>query len=77
MPLGYTMAELREHLERQFANGMDWAAFSRGEIHIDHIVPVSAFDLSSDDGVRACWAMDNIQPLWAADNMRKGAKLPA
>lgn len=72
--LGYTMRDLRAHLEAQFSPGMTWEAFCAGLIHIDHRRPVASFDLNDVDQVRACWAMSNLQPLWADDNMRKGAK---
>lgn len=71
---GYRIADLVAHLERLFVDGMDWAAFRRGEIHIDHKRPQSSFDLSDLDQVRACWALSNLQPLWARDNLVKGAK---
>ncbi|ARK42639.1 hypothetical protein BOC60_20385 [Burkholderia pseudomallei] len=51
---GYTIKELRVHIERQFKGGMDWNAFMRGDIHIDHIRPQRLFDLSNIDEVRAC-----------------------
>lgn len=74
----YTIDELRDHLESRFTDGMGWAAFMRGEIHIDHIVPKSSFKVCSvhDDAFRACWSLNNLQPLWATDNMKKGARLP-
>jgi tRNA-binding EMAP/Myf-like protein len=71
---GYAVADLVKHLERQFIGGMCWQAFMNGEIHIDHIIPQAAFDLSDLDETRKCWAMSNLQPLWAADNIRKGAR---
>ena len=69
--LGYTIAELRAHLERQFLPGMSWERFIAGEIHIDHITPQAAFDLQNDDDWRACWSLGNLRPLWAADNLAK------
>lgn len=72
--VGYTMANLRRHLEAQFDDFMCWEAFADGSIHIDHKRPVSKFDLDDPDQVRACWALDNLQPLWSFDNMRKGAR---
>lgn len=73
--LGYTADDLRRRLEAQFTEGMTWDAFAEGRIHIDHIVPTTQFDLSTVEGVRACWALSNLQPLWAEDNLRKGARL--
>lgn len=72
--LGYTSADLRRHLERQFSKGMTWEAFRRGDIHIDHRVPLSAFDLDDHEQYCAAWALTNLQPLWASDNIAKGAR---
>lgn len=74
--LGYTIEDLRKHLEAGFSEGMTWEKFLAGEIHIDHIRPVSSFSIDSDscEDFKACWALDNLQPLWAKDNISKGAK---
>jgi len=73
--LGYSIDDLKLHLERQFTSGMNWEKFKRGEIHIDHIIPQRAFDLSNDDEWRKCWCLSNLQPLWACDNLKKGASV--
>ncbi len=75
--LGYSTVELRSHIESLFAEGMSWAEFLAGKIHIDHIRPVSSFNITSDqcDDFKACWALSNLQPLWAFDNLSKGAKI--
>jgi hypothetical protein len=75
--LGYTAAELKAHIERQFTRGMTWDKVFGGEIHIDHIVPVSAFSIrdAGDPDFAACWALSNLRPMWAKDNRRKGAKV--
>jgi hypothetical protein len=72
---GYTIEDFRRHLERQFTKKMNWAAFMRGEIRIDHIVPQRLFDLATLDGVKACRALSNLRPLWAAGNLSKGRKV--
>lgn len=69
--LGYSVQVLMRHLERQFTKGMTWAAFMDGRIHIDHIVALSDFDLSDPDQWRAAWALPNLRPLWAPENIRK------
>lgn len=74
--LGYTIAELKQHLENQFTDGMTWDAFRDGDIHIDHIIPQAAFDLSDDEQWRKCWSLDNLQPLWSHDNLAKSDRLP-
>lgn len=72
--LGYTIAELRAHLERQFTKGMTWERFTAGEIHIDHITPQASFDLSDPDQWRACWSLGNLRPMWWRENIAKGAQ---
>lgn len=73
--LGYTITELREHLGRQFTKGMTWDKFMKGEIHIDHIVPKKAFNLSDPEEWRSCWSLPNLRPLWAKDNIAKSARI--
>lgn len=69
--LGYTLAELRQHLERQFLPGMSWE--NAGDWHVDHIVPLTAFapESADDPVVRQAWALTNLRPLWAKDNIAK------
>lgn len=72
--LGYTREELVAHLQRQFLSGMSWDNY--GQWHVDHIVPLSAFEIAGplDPALRHAWALTNLRPLWAADNMRKKDK---
>lgn len=68
----YSLEELMSHLERQFLRGMTWENY--GKWHIDHIVPVAAFDLTNDEDLIACFALTNLRPLWAKDNRKKLAQ---
>lgn len=72
--IGYTCVELKTHLERQFLPSMSWDNY--GAWHIDHIIPLAAFRFSSmdDPEFKAAWALSNLRPLWAQDNIKKGAK---
>ena len=72
--LGYTVDDLKVHLERQFRPGMSWA--NMGEWHIDHILPLKLFSYSSmdDDDFKAAWAITNLRPMWAGPNMKKHAR---
>lgn len=71
--LGYTVVDLKRHLERQFSRNMTWA--NHGTYwHIDHVIPVSLFDFTTDDGVKACWALSNLRPLEAKANIKKNNK---
>lgn len=75
--LGYTADDLRLHLERQFTRGMTWERFMAGEIHIDHILPVALFGAIAidSDEFRQCWALSNLRPSWAKDNLSKQDKV--
>jgi len=72
--IGCTVEELRHHLEAQFADGMSWDNYGRDGWHIDHIRPCASFDLTDPEQQRQCFHYTNLQPLWAADNIRKGSK---
>jgi len=69
--LGYTMNDLKTHLEKYFSKGMTWDKFNRGEIHIDHIIPKCHFNLKDETDIKTCWSLENLQPLWAKDNLKK------
>lgn len=73
--VGYSVEDLRAHLERQFCRGMTWENYGSCW-HIDHIVPVSAFSFTSadDEAFKACWQLSNLRPLWAVENLKKGAR---
>lgn len=72
--LGCSIDYLKQHIESQFKDGMYWAKVMNGEIHIDHIVPCVAFDLSQQSQQRECFHYSNLQPLWAKDNFKKHKK---
>lgn len=65
--LGYTSIDLKNHLEPLLQEGMTWE--NHGEWHIDHIIPISAFDVNTP--ISIINALSNLQPLWAIDNLRK------
>lgn len=72
--VGYTLLDLMAHLASKFLPGMTWENIS--EWHIDHIKPkrLFKFDSDGDPEFRACWALENLQPLWARDNLSKGGR---
>ena len=76
--VGYTINELKQHLESKFLPGMTWDNYGKHGWHIDHIIPQDffEFDSTADVEFQYCWSLDNLQPLWAADNIRKSNKLP-
>jgi hypothetical protein len=75
--LGYSPDELKKHLEKQFKENMSWENY--GEWHIDHIIPISVFNINSSEDIdfKRCWSLNNLRPLWAIDNMKKRTKLTA
>jgi hypothetical protein len=73
---GYTVDALRVHLEQKFAPGMTWG--NRGTYwHIDHVVPLSAFNYERPEDIdfKKCWALKNLRPLRAAENIKKRDKV--
>lgn len=68
--LGCDLGELKMHLEKQFTEGMSWE--NQGKWHIDHIIPLSSAQ-TEEDMYKLCH-YTNLQPLWARDNISKGAK---
>lgn len=73
-PLPYSANDIRLSFEGLFTYGMSWEAFERGEIVVDHIIPLNMFDLTTHDGVSKAWALSNLQPMWLADHTIKSAK---
>lgn len=74
--VGYSVQDLKLHLEKQFTDKMSWELFMAGGIHIDHKKPKSKFfyESTNDMDFKDCWSLDNLQPLFATDNLRKGAQ---
>lgn len=72
--IGCTHAMLKEHIESQFKPGMTWDNHGK-EWHIDHIMPLSKFDLTNQHHVRLAMRYTNLQPLWARDNFVKGDRI--
>ena len=71
---GCSPSELRLHLESQFQVGMTWDNYGMFGWHIDHIKPLSTFDLTDDEEIQAACHFTNLQPLWAYDNLSKKNK---
>lgn len=47
---------------------------NREEYHIDHIIPISAFDLNDAEQVKKAFAPENHRWLLSVDNLSKGNK---
>ena len=71
--LGCSIEEFKIHIQNLFQEGMSWENWGHvGECwHLDHIIPLSSFDLADRDQFLKACHYTNIQPLWATDNFRK------
>jgi hypothetical protein len=72
--VGCDIDTLVAHIESQFTDGMSWD--NRGKWHIDHIIPLALFDLRDEKQQLAAFNYKNLRPMWAMDNVKKGAKPP-
>lgn len=74
--LPYGLQDLVEHLEKQFDEQMCWDNYG-SYWHVDHIYPQSLLPYESfeDENFRKCWALENLQPLEAKENLRKSNKV--
>lgn len=75
--LGYGAEQLQSRLLETMPKGCDWADFLSGGLQIDHIIPLSAFNFErlTDFDFRRAWALDNLQLLHSAENIKKSDSL--
>ena len=71
--LGCSIEFFMEYIEKQFKSGMTWQNY--GAWHVDHVRPCASFDLTDHEQQKICFHYSNLQPLWAVDNLKKGAKI--
>ena len=72
--LGYSVEDLRKHLEKKWAKEMNWENYGKkmGQWSIDHIRPISSY--STTHSVSEINALKNLQPMWHRENCSKGGK---
>ena len=73
--LQYTPEQLITHLENKFTDKMTWDNY--GEWHVDHKLPITHFNIQEmgDSEFMKCWSLDNLQPMWGDENIKKSNKL--
>lgn len=71
--LGCTIEFFKTYIASMFLAGMNWDNY--GKWHLDHIVPLSSFDLSDKEHFLKAVHHTNYQPLWAVDNLKKGISM--
>ena len=67
--LGIDIESYKKWIEYQMIGEMNW-----GNIHIDHVKPISSFDISKEDELLEAFNWKNTQPLLKEDNLRKSTK---
>jgi hypothetical protein len=75
--MGCSLEELKIHIEKQFKKGMNWNNWGLADInkktwHIDHVKPLSLFDLTKKEQFLQACHYTNLQPMWAIENIKKG-----
>ncbi len=70
--IGCSPKFLKEHIEKQFTEGMSWDLMGQ-HIHIDHIIPLAS--ANTEEEIYKLCHYTNLQPLWGPDNLSKGAKI--
>ncbi len=75
--VGYNCQELKNHLELIMPKEYTWDDYLTGELHLDHIIPISLFDIKGikSRGFKKCWELENLRLLPASENMSKHNKL--
>ena len=76
-PVGYTLNDLVKHLKKTLPEGFTWQDYLDGKLHIDHKIPIYAFNFDSYDDLdfKKCFALKNLRLLEATKNLRKNKKL--
>lgn len=68
--LGCNWEFFKTHIEKQFHKGMSWD--NRSDWHLDHIRPIAS--AKTEDEVISLNHYTNLRPMWAIDNLIKGAQ---
>ena len=71
--LGCSSEEFKIYFESKFTEGMSWDKVFSGDIHIDHIIPISS--AKTIEELEALSHYTNLQPLWKSDNLKKSDTL--
>lgn len=74
--LGLSIDEYREYLECLFTDKMTWGNYGK-YWHIDHVVPLSTFNLNNLEEQKKAFNFRNTRPLEAKENIRKGNRCTA
>lgn len=73
--LGCSIDEFKEHIEKKFLIGMNWDNWKYNGWHIDHIIPLSRFNLKDKNEIKKAFHYSNLQPMWGIENIKKYNKI--
>ncbi|MBA7526943.1 hypothetical protein ES705_19114 [subsurface metagenome] len=75
--VGYNSNDLIKRLNETMPVGYTWQDYLNGDLHTDHIIPISAFNFTRPEHTdfKRCWALENLRLLPAQENLIKNAKL--
>jgi hypothetical protein len=73
--LGCTVEFFINYLESKFLPGMTWENHGKNGWHIDHIKPLSLYNLENEKEFKEACNYKNLQPLWAIDNIKKSNRI--
>lgn len=62
---------LKQYIESQFQNGMSWNNWAKEGWHLDHIIPLSAYDLTDVSEQKKAFHYTNLRPIWHNENLSK------
>lgn len=88
--VSWSLEELKLHLKSLFKPWMNWNNYGQYLLknwkdedlatwkwNVDHIIPQSLLPYASmeDENFKKCWALENLRPLSAKENLLKGNKI--
>lgn len=72
--IGCGFKTLKLHITSLFKRGMSWENY--GNVwHLDHVIPLAAFNLSDPEQLKSAWHFSNLSPELAHYNLSKGDKI--
>ena len=72
--IGCSAKFLSNYIQSKFKPGMSWDNYGVYGWHVDHIKPLSKFNLQDPEEQKKAFHYLNLQPLWAKENIKKKDK---
>ena len=73
--LGCTLEFFVQYIESMLQPGMTWENYGFDTWHLDHIIPLSYFNVLDEEQLKLACNYKNMQPLWARENLSKNNKI--